>query len=223
MREVGMAPRGDHVPANFAGWTGSIRKLKPGPTLPRDVVIADQRRRLQDSIVSVVDERGWRGVRVRPLVKTAGVSTASFYRQFADADECLASACEVTMATAIRDSGAGQRRGADWHASLEAVVTAFLGALAARPQASRVALIDVFSAGPSARRGIPRGFAGLESVLARSFETAPDPPPVPRHLLAGMTAGMLRVARREKGIRLYAARELAIRNAGGMAWASFSS
>ena len=173
-----------------------FEKLKPGPGLSREEVLADQRQRLRSAVISLVASQGWKGVKVRSLARAAGVSSASFYRSFSNTDECLATALEANMTEVIGSAASVQHRGEDWRVSLRAAVEAFMQQLATHPQASRVALLDVFSAGPTARRRIPRAFAEIEGVLARSFQTDPDSPPVPRHLIAGMAAGMLRVARK---------------------------
>ncbi len=172
-----------------------FRKLKPGPGLPAEQVLADQRRRLQGAMIAVVDSAGWSGVRVRTLARTAGVSTATFYKHFANADECLASTYDAVMATALRHSAAAQRRQPDWQESLRAAIAALMDDLASEPRAARLALLDVFSAGPSARKRIGRAVTELERLVGASFADAPRSVTAPRHLVAGMTAGMLRVAR----------------------------
>jgi AcrR family transcriptional regulator len=172
-----------------------FRKLKPGPGMPAEQVLADQRRRLQGAMIAVVDTAGWSGVRVRTLARTAGVSTATFYKHFANADECLASTYDAVMAMAVRHSAAAQRRQSDWQGSLRAAVGTLMEDLAGEPRAARLALLDVFAAGPSARKRIGRAVTELERLVGASFAEAPRSVTAPRHLVAGMTAGMLRVAR----------------------------
>jgi AcrR family transcriptional regulator len=172
-----------------------FRKLKPGPGLPADQVLADQRRRLHGAMIAVIDSAGWSGVRVRTLARAAGVSTATFYKHFANADDCLASTYDAVMATAVRHSTAAQRRQSDWQGSLRAAVATLMDDLASEPRAARLALLDVFSAGPSARKRIGLAVTELERLVGASFAEAPRSVTAPRHLVAGMTAGMLRVAR----------------------------
>jgi AcrR family transcriptional regulator len=172
-----------------------FRKLKPGPGLPAERVLADQRRRLHGAMIALVDGAGWSGVRVRSLARAAGVSTSTFYKHFANTDECLASTFDAVMATALRRSAAAQRRQPDWSESLRAAVAKLMEDLAGEPRAARLALLDVFAAGPSARKRIGGAVGELEQLLAASFTTAPRTVTAPRHLVAGMTAGMLRVAR----------------------------
>jgi AcrR family transcriptional regulator len=172
-----------------------FRKLKPGPGLPADQVLADQRRRLHGAMIALVDTTGWSGVRVRSLARTAGVSTSTFYKHFANADDCFASTYDAVMATALKHSAAAQRRQSDWQGSLRAAVETLMEDLANEPRAARLALLDIFSAGPSARKRIGLAVGELERLVSTSFSSAPRSVTAPRHLVAGMTAGMLRVAR----------------------------
>src|SRR5215813_6570234 len=100
-----------------------FQKLKPGPGLPAEQVLADQRRRLQGAMVALIDGLGWDGVRVRSLSRAAGVSTSTFYKHFVNTDECLASTFDSLVAIAMRHAAAAQRREDDWRDSLRATVT----------------------------------------------------------------------------------------------------
>jgi len=173
-----------------------FRKLRPGPGQSTEEVLTDQRRRLHGAMIALVDDGGWNGVRVRTLVRTAGVSTATFYKHFANADECLASAFDAAISEALYRSTAAQRRRTDWRDSLQATVAELMEVFAREPQVARVALLDVFSGGAGTRRRIGFAIAELERLIGASFETAPRPVTAPRHLIAGMTAGMMRLARK---------------------------
>jgi AcrR family transcriptional regulator len=172
-----------------------FQKLKPGPGLPAEQVFADQRRRLHGATIALVDRDGCDGLRVRSLARAAGVSTSTFYKHFVNADDCLASTYDAVMAAALDRAAAAQRREPDWRGSLRATITRLMEHFAADPRAARLALVDVFAAGPSTRKRIGRVVGELEGLVASSFSAAPRNVTPPRHLVAGMTAGMLRVAR----------------------------
>jgi AcrR family transcriptional regulator len=172
-----------------------FQKLKPGPGLPAEEVFADQRRRLHGAMIALVDRDEWGGVRVRPLARAAGVSTSTFYKHFVNAEDCLASTYESVMEAATQRAAASQRRGSDWRRSLRATIVSLIEDLAVEPRATRLALVDVFAAGPAARKRIGRAIADLEELLIASFANAPRTVTPPRHLVAGMAAGILRVAR----------------------------
>lgn len=172
-----------------------FEQLKPGPGLPAEKVLADQRRRLHGAMIALVDSGGWSSVRVRSLARAAGVSTSTFYKHFVNADDCLASTYDAVIGAVLRRSATAQRRQGEWEDSLRAGVAAVMEELAGDPRAARLALVDIFGGGPGARGRIGPGFAELERLLADSFAAAPRGVTAPRHLVAGMTAGMLRIAR----------------------------
>ena len=67
-----------------------MRRLPPGPHgLPPELVERNQRERLIAAMAEVCAERGYAESSVAQVVKRAGVSTASFYRQFKDRRECM--------------------------------------------------------------------------------------------------------------------------------------
>jgi AcrR family transcriptional regulator len=146
-------------------------------------------------MIAVIDRVGWKGVRVRSLAATAGVSTSTFYRHFVDADDCLASTYDEVMLSVIHGAAERQRDASNWRDALCVAVASCLGSLSQDPQAARLALVEIFGAGPNARQRIRGGVGGLEQMLAESFVLAPREVKPPRHLVAGMAAGMLRVAR----------------------------
>lgn len=170
-----------------------FKKLKPGPGLPADQVLVDQRRRLHGAALNLMD--GKKSLGVRPIARAAGVSTSTFYKHFVNVDDCLASTFDSVMATTMRHASSAQRLELDWQVSLRAIVTRLMEHFARDPRAAHFALIDIFAAGPNARKRIgPKSFE-LEGVLSTAFAAAPRAIVPPRHLVAGMTAGMLRVAR----------------------------
>jgi AcrR family transcriptional regulator len=172
-----------------------FEKLKPGPGLPAEQVRVDQRRRLHGAMIALMDISGWSRVRVRSLARAAGVSTATFYKHFLNADDCLGSTFEALMARMLRHCSAAQRRQADWRDSLRATVATLFEDLAAEPRAARLVLIEVFAGGARSRKRIGHAIEELEMLVSGSFTSAPRAVVPPRHLVAGMTAGILRVAR----------------------------
>lgn len=170
-------------------------KLRPGPGLSREAVLADQRRRLHGAILRMVTAGGWREVRVREVIQAAGVSSASFYRQFANADECFASALDDAIGELLQGFGADARSEVDWRDSVRETLRELARRFASNQEAARVALIDSFAAGPTARKraGILAG--RLEEIFGACFSRSSARVSVPRHLVAGMTGGVLRVVR----------------------------
>jgi AcrR family transcriptional regulator len=197
MTESGVSP-GATIGAQqgFAvGLEPLFQKLKPGPGQAPEQVYADQRRRLYGAMVDLLGRQEWNDVKVRSLVRAAGVSTATFYRHFVDADDCLAATYDAVTSTVVGRATASQRQQADWRDSLRAAVDRLMRDLAKEPLAARLVLFGIFSGGAGSRKRITQGVSELERLIASCFAGAPRSVPAPRHLVAGMTAGILRVAR----------------------------
>ena len=72
-----------------------MRRLPPGPHgLPPELVERNQRERLIAAMAEVCADRGYAESSVAEVAKRAGVSTASFYRQFKDKRECMLASFE---------------------------------------------------------------------------------------------------------------------------------
>jgi AcrR family transcriptional regulator len=195
MADIEMSSAGTAAEQTLAiGLQPLFTKLKPGPGLAPEQVFADQRRRLHAAMTELVHHDGWGGIRVRSLAQTAQVSTATFYRHFPNADACLASTHKALVAAKICRLS-GQSSHPVWHESLRGTIAAFMLELALDPRSTRLMLVDIFAGGPTARKSIGPAVDELEGMLAASFAKAPTSVIPPRHLLAGMTAGMLRIAR----------------------------
>ena len=72
------------------------RRLPPGPHgIPPEVVARNQRERLIAAMAEVCGEGGYAEATVAEVTRRAGVSTASFYRQFKDLGELMTEAQDV--------------------------------------------------------------------------------------------------------------------------------
>lgn len=78
------------------GYEGDRARRLPGGQhgIPRDVVERNQRERLIAAMAEVCAERGYAAVAVADVTRQAGVSTASFYKQFEDKQACLLASFE---------------------------------------------------------------------------------------------------------------------------------
>lgn len=77
---------------------GATRRLPSGRHhLSRADVAASQRRRLLESVVTVVGEKGWTATRIADVVAAAAVSRQTFYQHFSALDACFAEALETGL------------------------------------------------------------------------------------------------------------------------------
>jgi AcrR family transcriptional regulator len=178
-------------------------KLKPGPGRSEDEVFASQRVRLRRAMIELCAERGYEDVTVRSMTRLAGVSTRTFYKHFANAEECFVDTYQSLMQTGLRRAYAAQRGIEDWEPAIRASLRTPLKDLAGDPKAGRLLLTEAFALGPSMQARMKKEIAGFEQLLVDSFAGAPEGF-APRHdIAAGIAAGVMRVAR----TRLAAGRE----------------
>jgi AcrR family transcriptional regulator len=163
--------------------------------LTPEVVFADQRRRLLTATIEVLAEGGYRAVTVRGLSERAGVSTHTFYRQFANAADCIGFASETTMLGALRQMEEARLPTNDWEESFQAVITSLMQYFANSPEAAAVVLTEAFDAGPSVRLRLEAVIGTVAHLFAELLGASPRPITVPRRLSKGMVAGVLRIAR----------------------------
>jgi AcrR family transcriptional regulator len=172
-----------------------VRKLKPGPGLTPEVVFADQRRRLRAAAIELLANGGYDHVTVRAVSRQAGVSTRTFYRQFANVADCVGFAAESSMLDALeqmKDASSGARTRQD---AVNAAIASLMQYFASNLEAASVALSGAFDAGPSVLVRLQAAIRGFEKLFVDLLGASSEPPIVPRPLVSGIVAGVLRIAR----------------------------
>ncbi len=122
--------------------------------LSRETVERSQRERILEAMIGAVAERGYLETTVADVIGPAGVSRATFYAMFSNKEDCYLATLDWLMARLTSFVGAAWQRHGDWRHQVRAGLGAFLAALAARPEAARVAFVESAAAGPSARERI---------------------------------------------------------------------
>ncbi len=151
------------------------RRLPSGPHgLPPELVERNQRERLIAAMAEVCGERGYGEASVAEVSRRAGVSTASFYRQFKDKRECmLASFAELSgrLLQAIEQACAkaadperGERAGARTAAEL----------LAGDLPTARLLSVEIVAVGPEGVAAQHRAIERLAALLRRGGEEEVD-------------------------------------------------
>lgn len=203
--------------AESGGRQCRFRQLKPRPGRPDGEVAFSQCRRIRAATLELVDERGYDSVSVRAIVARAGVSTRTFYEQFAGKEECFLAAYDAVVRTTARDLLAAERGNLDYEQRLRRAFGAFGEAVARRPQAARVALFESFAAAPAVFERMRRAYGLYEALVADCFAVADDGVGLAPPLGKGIIAACAQVSR----ARLLAGREDVMPGeAGGLtAWA----
>jgi AcrR family transcriptional regulator len=175
-----------------------VRRLPPGPHgLPPELVERNQRERLIAAMAEVCGERGYVESSVAEVAKRAGVSTASFYRQFADKRECMLVSFEGLFGRLIVALESACEAEADPGAKIRTGARAAAALLAGDLPSARLLSIEILSAGPE---GVLAQHRAIERVAA--LMRGGDQAPAPDAAWARAAAMTALVARRLAEMRL---------------------
>jgi AcrR family transcriptional regulator len=156
---------------------GRGRRLPPGPHgLPQELVERNQRERLIAAMAEVCGEGGYASATVAEVARRAGVSTASFYRQFKDRRECMLASFEELFGRLL---GEIERicEEAEPEAKVRAGVRAAAALLAADPPTARLLSVEITAVGPEGVRLQHEAIERLATLLRAARGTDPDPSP----------------------------------------------
>ncbi|HEY7952235.1 MAG TPA: TetR/AcrR family transcriptional regulator [Solirubrobacteraceae bacterium] len=180
--------------ASKRGAGSGRRGLPRGPqALPREEVVADQRRRLFEALIELVNEHGLGGVRISELVSRAGVSRRSFYEHFPNKEECLLAAFDESrqrlteaMVRAYDPKMAGREQ-------VQSIVRALFEATLERPSATRLVCVDVIAAGAGGMERWSRGAARFERYLGEVFAQAPGEGGIPEPVAKAVVGALRKI------------------------------
>jgi AcrR family transcriptional regulator len=146
-------------------------QLLPSPAparLRRDEVAASQRGRMLRAMAEAASDRGYVNTVVSDVVARAGVSRKTFYEHFGDKEECFLASYDAgveSLVDVIEEKIRGEHAA---RVEIDAMIDAYLRALAAEPEWAKTYLVEVFAIGPAAlerrRAGLER-FAGIVREL----------------------------------------------------------
>jgi AcrR family transcriptional regulator len=143
-----------------------MRRLPPGSHgIPADVVARNQRERLIAAIVEVCAERGYARASVAEVAKRAGVSSLTFYKQFAGKEDCLLAAHRQLLGRLLEEVDRAVAEGSDESkAGARAALRTALAIFAADSPSARLLTVEVLAAGPE---GVKRHDATVEAFAER--------------------------------------------------------
>jgi AcrR family transcriptional regulator len=128
----------------------------------------DQRERLQNAIVELIAERGYRAVRILDLTKLARVSRPTFYSLYDDKEELLLAAYdEIAQRTAKTAIEAYAVQGTQAE-RLQAASRAFAELAVAAPESMSLMVLGAFGAGPKAIERRNHTLEALEQSIRAS-------------------------------------------------------
>jgi AcrR family transcriptional regulator len=131
-----------------------------------------QRARLVDAMVELSAQVGYQAVSIAQVSSQAGVSSATFYEQFKDKEDCLLAAYEATAARVF-----GRLRpladDEDWPSAARRVLDRLLSALQSDPNGGRVLLVEALAGGQRVRAERERVLERFELRAQEFLDGAP--------------------------------------------------
>jgi len=146
-------------------------------------------------MIELVGEGGYEAVALRRLTELAGVSTRTFYEHFEGKEECFLRTYELVVQRIGARVASAQVGESDRSRRLELALQAFAAELGNKPRAARLALLEIFGAGPAAQEAMTRAEAHVEEILQEELRS-PDQVEVSPLLAKAVLNGVAFVARR---------------------------
>lgn len=175
---------------------GKASRLPPGPQpVSRKDAPADQRRRILRATAELVAKRGFHGTTNELIVRRARVGYATFYKHFADKEECLLALFEETcgrVEARLREVYA-QEPG-PWPHKAAAVIRDLFALIAADPLVAKACLVETLSAGREAAAAYEAALKRFDPMLRPGRELNPRGGQLPATLEATLAGGVLWVA-----------------------------
>jgi AcrR family transcriptional regulator len=108
---------------------------------------ATQRDRLIDAIVQLSGQAGYQTLSIAQISARAGVSSATFYEQFADREECLLAAYRAVAEGTMARMESSMREG-EWALAARTAFGELLASLREEPDAGRLMFLEALTGGP---------------------------------------------------------------------------
>jgi AcrR family transcriptional regulator len=150
------------------------RRLPPGRSGDRDAARREQRERLFAAVVASCEEKGFDATSVEDLLRTSGVSRATFYEQFDDKLDCFRAAEDEIVAAAI--STVADEFGGEGDAVRRprAALEAFIRLIVAQPAAARMCIVESYAAGETGISPVRRAIDWIILLGRDAAEQMPD-------------------------------------------------
>jgi AcrR family transcriptional regulator len=159
------------------GEENRVKRLPPGPHgIPPELVERNQRERLIAAMAEVCAERGYAECSVAEVSKRAGVSTASFYRQFKDKRECMLGSFDDLFGRLLEQIERACAEEKEPQAKAGAGIRTAAALLAADLPTARLLSIEVLAVGTDGVRLQHRAIEHLASLLRDPAVGLPLPP-----------------------------------------------
>jgi AcrR family transcriptional regulator len=175
------------------------RRQRPAPGVQFEGYTPAER--VARAVAAVVAEKGFGAMNTDDIAARAAISLSTFYDHFADKEDAVLAALEMSGAQIMALAVPAARRAGDWEQGVRALYEAICAYFAAEPAMAELALVGVYGAGPRALARRDRVIDSLTEMLAPGFEANPAAPPVSAEAAAATVYGLMREQVRRDGPR----------------------
>lgn len=160
--------------------------------LPREVTEQHQRDRLIAGVATAIAEHSYRDLTVGHVIAAAGVSRATFYKNFENAEEAVAVAHEAIFERFLGLVFRACNAAAEWPSKVRSVIEATLDYAAAEPAQVGLLTLDPLSADVTMAQQVLSSTEHLAALLSRgralSEEAAALPELTEKSVIGALTA-----------------------------------
>jgi AcrR family transcriptional regulator len=151
----------------------TLRRLPPGSHgIPADVVARNQRERLVAAMAEICAEQGYAGASVAAVAKRAGVSSLTFYKQFAGKRDCLLAAHRQLLGRLLEQIDRARTGDGPPESNSRTAIRTALAIFAADPPSARLLTVEILAAGPEGAKRHDAMVAALAERLDTSWVPA---------------------------------------------------
>jgi AcrR family transcriptional regulator len=156
----------------------------------------DPRSRLLDAMVETVALRGYDRTTISRVLSSAGLEEAVFSEHFHDKRDCFWQAIDDLIGRVECAALEQFRLDAPWGELVRVGLERLLRALAARPDAARVLLVETLGAGPAACERQRAATALFTSLIERGREGSPSSEQLPSQTSEAIVGGIASILHR---------------------------
>jgi len=148
--------------------------------------------KIAKAVARVVGEKGYHAMNTDDVAGTASISLSTFYEHFADKQDAVLAALEMSGAQITALAVPAARRAGDWEEGVRALYEAICAYFAAEPEMARLAMLGVYGAGQQALARRDRVIDSLCAMLAPGFEANPEAPAISAEAVGATVYALMR-------------------------------
>lgn len=159
----------------------------------RKQALLEQRGGLVMAMIAAIGENGYRATTVADVIARAGMSRKTFYKHFANKQECFLTTYDLISAEALRRI-ADAYRGAEGRAArAQAAIGALFEAAIENPEASRLAMVEIGALGSVGIERRERSVIAYQHFVVDAGELAPGEGTLPDAAARAVVGGLNRI------------------------------